>query len=851
VATYLHLQFVVPGLNRPARIYAAVTVVAGLVTLAAGLSPWRSDDMLRFVCYFLIANLASGFKVSLPGITGTMSVNFVFVLICVTTLTLPETLTIAFTGTILQCVWRSKSMPKLIKLLFNVASISMAVTAASHFYHLERLGSWGVKPPLMLVLAACVYFVTNTLPVAIIVSLTEGKNLIKIWRECYFWSFPYYLAGAAIAGVLAIVNRMAGWETSLLILPLLYWIYRSYRLYLGRLEHEKAHVEEMAGLHLRTIEALALAIEAKDYHTYHHLRRVGIYAVEIGKELGLSEPEMRALQAASLLHDIGKLAVPEHIISKPGKLTPGEFEKMKIHPLIGAEILEQVEFPYPVAPIVKAHHEKWDGSGYPLGLKGEEIPIGARILTAVDCFDAMTSDRQYRRAIPVEATIEYIVAESGKSYDPIVVEILARRYKNLETLVEATRLPKSRLSKHVKVPLGAAPAAGFEPIVQKPTNGDFLSSIAAARQEAQVLFELAHELGNSLSLDETLSVLSLRLKRMCPHDCIAIYVLRDNVLVPEYVSGENFQLFSSLRIPMGDGLSGWVAQTTRSIVNGNPSVEPGYLDDPERYSTLRSALSVPLEGTNGVVGVLSLYAAAADNFTPDHLRILSAVTTKIALSIENALKYLQAESCATTDALTELPNARSLFMHLDAELSRSKREGSRLSVLVCDLDGFKQVNDRFGHLEGNKVLRNVAHALRVNCRASDYVARMGGDEFVVVLPGYPEEAVQAKIRMLADAARDAGRDVVNEDLLTLSVGEASYPADGIDAEQLLADADRRMYKAKRLAKGRAPVEPARDLTRLGDSLNGAGRGARFSPSAAPYHEAADGPSHQAAVSNSL
>jgi diguanylate cyclase (GGDEF)-like protein/putative nucleotidyltransferase with HDIG domain len=829
----------VQGLNRAARLYAAVTVVAGLATLVTGLTPWTSEDIVRFFCYFLVANLASGFKVSLPGITGTMSVNFVFVLICVSTLSLPETLTIAFTGTILQCVWRSKSLPKPVKLLFNVASISMAVTAASNFYHLSWLRALGVKAPLMLVLAACVYFVTNTLPVAIIVSLTEGKNLIRVWRECYFWSFPYYLAGAAIAGVLGIVNRMAGWETSLLILPFLYWIYRSYRLYLGRLENEKAHVEEMAGLHLRTIEALALAIEAKDYHTYHHLRRVGIYAVEIAKELGLSEPEMRALQAASLLHDIGKLAVPEHIISKPGRLTPGEFEKMKIHPLIGAEILEQVEFPYPVAPIVLAHHEKWDGSGYPTGLKGEEIPIGARILMAVDCFDAMTSDRQYRRAIPVEATIEYIVSESGKSYDPKVVEILARRYKHLETLVEATRVPKSRLSKHVKVPLGSAPAAGFEPTVQKTTSGDFLTSIAAARQEAQVLFELAHELGNSLSLDETLSVLSLRLKRMCPHDCIAIYVLRDNVLVPEYVSGENFQLFSSLRIPIGDGLSGWVAQTTRSIVNGNPSVEPGYLDDPERYSTLRSALSVPLEGTNGVVGVLSLYAAAADNFTPDHLRILSAVTTKIALSIENALKYQQAESCATTDALTELPNARSLFMHLDAELARSKREGTRLCVLVCDLDGFKQVNDRFGHLEGNKVLRNVAQALRENCREFDYVARMGGDEFVVVLPGYPEESVQSKIRMLAEAAREAGRQVVNEDLLSLSIGEASYPTDGIDAEQLLADADRRMYKAKRSAKGPAPIDPARGLARLGDSLNGAGRGARFSPSALPHHENAD------------
>jgi len=345
-----------------------------------------------------------------------------------------------------------------------------------------------------------------------------------------------------------------------------------------------------------------------------------------------------------------------------------------------------------------------------------------------------------------------------------------------------------------------------------------LSSIAAARQEAQALFELAHELGNSLSLNETLSLLALRLKRMCPYDCISIYVLRENVLVPSHVSGDNFELFSSLRIPLGEGLSGWVAQTKRPIVNGNPSVEPGYLDDPARFSSLQSALAVPLEGLNGVVGVLTLYAVAGDFFTSDHLRILAAVTSKLALSIENALKYGQAESCATTDLLTDLPNARSLFLHLDSELARGKRDRTPLSVLVCDLDGFKQVNDRFGHLEGNKVLRRVADGLKQNCREYDYVARMGGDEFVIVLPNYPREAVEEKRNLLADVARRAAREVVGEDLVSMSIGEASCPADGTDAEQLLAEADRRMYRVKRAPRMLRARMPAWDLARLDDSV---------------------------------
>src|SRR6202047_5395612 len=243
------------------------------------------------------------------------------------------------------------------------------------------------------------------------------------------------MVGAAIAGLVHFLNGHIGWQSSLLVLPPIYLMYRSYHLYLGKLETEKQHAEQVSSLHLRTIETLALAIEAKDQTTGDHLQRVRVYAMELARELGLSEDETEALRAASVLHDIGKLAVPEHIISKPGKLTPEEFEKMKIHPIVGAEILEQVDFPYPVVPIVRAHHEKWDGSGYPSGLKGEAIPIGARILSAVDCLDALSSDRQYRKALPLDEAMAKVVDEAGKGFDPGGVEILPRRYVELEKLV--------------------------------------------------------------------------------------------------------------------------------------------------------------------------------------------------------------------------------------------------------------------------------------------------------------------------------------------------------------------------------------------------------------------------------
>ena len=672
--------------------------------------------------------------------------------------------------------------------------------------------------------AALVFFFANTLPISVVIALTEGKSSRKVWSECYFWSFPYYLVGAAAVGLVGIVNRSAGWETSLLVLPLIYWVYRSYRLYLGRLEAEKErveiekrHVEEIASLNMRTIEALALAIEAKDHTTHTHLQRVRTYAVAVAKELKLGEDEIEALRAAALLHDIGKLAVPEQIINKPGRLTPEEFEKMKVHPLVGAEILERVAFPYPVAPIVRAHHERWDGTGYPEGLAGEGIPIGARILAAVDCLDALASHRQYRPALPLAEAMAKVKEKSGTWFDPQVVEILQAQYVDLERIAqmsEDTAAPG--LSKTVRVERGQAPAAGFERTepTHGPVDNDFLTSIASARQEAQTMFELSQDLGVSLSLSETLSVLSMRLRRMIPYDSIAVFVNRNGWLLPELVSGENFRMLSSLKIRVGEGLCGWVAENCKPIVNGNPQVEAGYVVDPGKHATLQSALVVPLEGLNGVVGVLAMYHANRDAFTPDHLRILLAVASKVALSVENALKYQQAESSATTDYLTGLPNARSLFVHLAQEVARCRRMKTSLAVLVCDIDGFKQINDSFGHLEGDKLLREFTTRLKDVCRGYDYVARMGGDEFVITAPGLTAEAAKEKADRLNQAAIESGRHVCGRDVITLSVGMAFCPEDGYDVERLLAEADRRMYSMKQIHHAEA-VARGRDQSSSG------------------------------------
>ncbi len=801
-----------------ASTFIGLITVVGLLAVLQPLATTHESLSIRFVCYLVLALLSSSLKVTLPGVTGTLSVSFLFILAGMAELEPVQTMAIGIGSALVQIYWHAKKRPPLYQVLFNLAAIAIAIRFAEAAMRSAEI--MGVSLPFRLLYATVGYFIANTIPIACAIAITEQRNLYRVWRECYFWALPYYLLGATLVCVLHWVNQNLGWEFSLLTMPVAWVVYRSYRLYIGRLEtekhrveQEKEHVEEMNALHLRTIETLALAIEAKDQTTRDHLRRVQHYALEIGKELGLTESELNGLRAASLLHDIGKLAVPEHIITKPGKLTPQEFEKMKIHPVVGAEILEQVNFPYSVAPIVKAHHERWDGNGYPLGLVGEEIPLGARILSAVDCLDALASDRQYRRALPLDEAMAVVLGESGKSYDPRVVEILARRYRQLEE--EALRLnkPASKLSVDARIERGKAPAAGFASSASAEAKRDFHSQIAAAGREAQYTLELVSELGSSLGMAEMLAVLSSRLTQLIPCDSIAVYERKDNVLKPVYVDGRDRMLFSSLQIPLGEGLSGWVAKHNQPILNGNPSVEPGYLNDPKKFSLLRSALSVPLTGQDNTVGVLSLYRADSDAFAPDHLRILSGISSKIGLSFENALKYRALEESATTDYLTGLNNTRGLFDRLNQELLRRESEQSPLTVMVCDLDRFKEVNDRFGHSAGNRVLQAFAKGLtRIN-RDQDVTARFGGDEFVLVLPGMEAEAVGDKILALSALASEVGRMVCGENIISASVGVASRPDDGVTADELLAEADRRMYANKNSLRPKPLLgREAEDLT---------------------------------------
>src|SRR5579864_1460067 len=610
------------------KIFISLVVVLGWVELAYGLLQWRSDPA-SFLVYLAVVWLLSGWKLQLPGVTATLPVNFVFALIGIVSLHLPEVLAAICSAVLVQHLRQSTKKPQVVRVLFDIASASIAITASYQIFHSTWLRNLPLEMPVLLAILGCAYFAITTLLAASYIAVSEDDSIRRVWRKLYLWAFPFSLLAAATAGLFEVAKQHLGLQTSLLVVPIAALVFGSYKKYLSRLEEEKKNANERAAIHLRTIESLALAIEAKDHTTHDHLQRVQTYAVEIAKEMKLTEGELEAVRAASLLHDIGKLAVPEHIVCKPGKLTPEEFEKMKVHPVVGAEILARAHFPYPVVPIVRSHHEKWDGSGYPDGLKGTEIPIGARILAVVDCLDALASDRQYRRALPLGKAMEMVAEQAGLSFDPEVVRILQKRYIELEQKARGIQSESLSLSMDMKIERGAAPAAGFEKVA------DPGALLAAPMAGWGALFQVLETLPGLLAPREVFALFTGRLQELIPSDGLAVYMRCDDTLIPQLACGTHAEALASVKVSLGEGLPGWVAANGRPILNGHPSVNAG------EKTGLRSALAVPLEGDQEIAGVLALYRTQADAFSAGDLQQLMALGPLLGHVVESCRTHSQ------------------------------------------------------------------------------------------------------------------------------------------------------------------------------------------------------------------
>jgi diguanylate cyclase (GGDEF)-like protein/putative nucleotidyltransferase with HDIG domain len=797
-----------------ARLYVISVLAAGALVLAwFGFTPIH--DRVLFVALLALSSIASGFRVNLPLSTGgsTMSVSYAVDFASLLMLGPNATMWVAAMSAWSQCTFRTETRSPLHKTLFSMASLVLTVKVAGLVY--ERLG--GPPPDQLnsvvalarpLVGAATTYFAFNTIFVATAISLSTRQPVFRVWNDNFLWSAPSYFVGALAAATAAWVTEAGGyWMASLAAAPL-YLTYRTYRVYLGRIQDQQRHVQQVSDLHLATIEALALAIDAKDQTAQTHIRRVQVYAAGLARALGMKENEIQGVKTAALLHDIGKLAVPEHILSKPGPLTQEEFQKIRIHPQVGAEIISGVPFPYPVAPLILSHHERWDGKGYPVGLRGEEIPLGARILAVVDYFDALVSERPYHKPMAFEAAMGLLQQESGKALDPRVVSTFTSLYPVLAAEAEASQEPMRQLTRVPAHAPAARPAVG---LVHESPRTTVFQDIALAHREIYALYEIAQAMGSSLGVSDTMALISSKLSNIVPFSNCSLYLIGEDpeTLGCRFATGVEADVIQKLTIRSGHGLAGWVARNRRPLVNARPSAdfEAGGFTG---ATALQSALICPLVVNDRFIGVIAVYHVEAGIYTDDHRRLLDRISEQAAAVIYNSMVFEQTQEDSLTDPLTALPNTRFMFMHLTRELSRAGRLKLQMSLLVMDLDGFKDINDTYGHHVGDRALREVASVLRAVTRPYDICIRYAGDEFIVVLSGCGAEEAERKrleLQRAVDLLHFEPRP--GEHLkLGISAGAAVFPQDGDSYETLLATADSRMYADKTRRKARADVTSA-------------------------------------------
>ena len=590
-------------------------------------------------------------------------------------------------------------------------------------------------------------------------------------------------------------------------------IYVIVRTSFERVHAKTKEADSLNRLYLSVSEALATAIDAKDQTTHCHVRRVQVYAAGMGKLLGLSDSEIAALRAGALLHDVGKLAVPAHILNKPGRLTRAEFDKMKIHTTVGAQLLSRVDFPYPVIPIVRHHHEQWNGQGYPDGLEGEQIPITARILSVVDCFDSVREDRPFRRGMTRDEAIALLRLGSGKHFDPRITSLFIEHLPEFEAQIAALGLSQ-QLPSHNQLEPYMLTAMDLE---QTRERGCYIAydQIKNAHQEVYALYEIARTFGSSLDIKTTLSMLIDKIGHLVSFDTCAVYLYDDRLgyATAAQVAGKNADALKSKCIAPGEGVTGFTLANRSSVNQLQPSLEFSP-QEVKQGIVYRCMAALPLVKDEVLLGALSVYSCELDEYNDDHMRLLETVAKLASDALANSMLHAEAESNALTDPLTGLPNARYLALRFEEEVSRARRTGRPFQVVMLDLDDFKIVNDTYGHKIGDKMLREMARLIQAQLREYDFLARYAGDEFVAVVQDLSADQVEELRDRIESAVSGFSLHVraSSRARVGISIGTATYGAEGETLDQLLVAADQAMYRVKSAHKvEKATGRPAEEV----------------------------------------
>lgn len=572
------------------------------------------------------------------------------------------------------------------RVIFNVALSALSTWVAAQIFFLVS----GLKPysieqaqlsqllfPLFLFTLA--FFLINSWLVTLALALEHDKKAYPIWRDNFLWLSVNFFGGASVAALLVTYIREIDFTTLSIIVPLLLISYLTFKTAIGRIEDANVHLVEVNKLHLSTIETLAMAIDAKDQITHGHIRRVQRLAVGLARAVGVSdETQIKAIEAAALLHDMGKLAIPEYILNKPGRLTPSEFDVMKQHANIGADILGSIHFPYPVVPIVRHHHEAWDGSGYPNRLRGVAIPLGARILSVVDCFDALTSDRPYRPALSVDDAVAVLVQRRGLMYDPLIVDKFIEAQAELSEFAAGDAAERQAIDT-LATKLRIVPEA---PGIALPDTNYGLPL------KALTLLKSIKPSPSGISTDDLGSIVSRQLAKLIGFSAMALYSVTENerAIKCRYADKPLADLLDNLEIPLGERLSGWVAAHRTAIWNSDAT-----LDLPVEVAKRANVVlgsSVPLIDGEVLVGALTLYCGAGDEIAVEQRLLVQTIAPLLASALSSSTAH---DEVAAID-VTKKNEKEALYSIIDTLISSrsqwpDRSHPDRLTIVLVSWQG--------------------------------------------------------------------------------------------------------------------------------------------------------------------
>ena len=774
------------------RIYVAAVTLAGATTVALSLFDLFVGVIPKeWLVLALLTVVSASAPIRLHSIPVALSVSETFVFAS-SLLFGPTagTLTVALDAAVIS-FWSFRRGQAAYKVLFNICALPLTIWVAAHLFF--AIGGFGplfrnqntIDLPRVigpLVVCTIAYFLLSSWIITIAIALERKLAPFSIWRDNFAWISLNYFGGASVAAlIVSYTNDLDYTFAGILIplLPLLAILYATYSRRVGRVTDANRHLIELNSLYVSTIETLAMAIDAKDQVTHGHIRRVQLYAVGLARHLGVKDSSLiQAIEAAALLHDMGKLAVPEYILNKPGPLTPAEFERMKLHASIGADILSSINFPYPVVPIVRHHHENWNGTGYPDGLKGTRIPLGARILAVVDCYDALTSDRPYRPRLSDDAATKILLDRRGSMYDPLIIDTFLKVHEQLAAEASNTRTTTD---------LELIALAG-RPIPKTPLDAppSGLNDIAASTEEMLALYDLAQGLVGRVDLPDAADIISKHLRRIVPATTCVLFIYepdRDE-LVASFASGESAGQFADLRIPRGQRLTGWVAANKQSILNSDPVLDLGEAVSRHAKPRLRSCLSTPLISEGQLVGVLSVYSVYADGFTEDHRRLLEVIARQVSDIIRHASGTRHSVQTERVERLN-LPRRERVERFVESEIARASSQ-TTVSVLQIHFSGTLTSSSTN---ESRQVLEGLVEEVSKVLRGADVLCRYDEQDFVVVLTQTDSLAVATVAARIADVVNDVCQ--VHSSRERPTIGVASAPEDGLTLASLVGSADQR------------------------------------------------------------